>query len=185
MGKHKSVPKLSETWVVLLWFACLFSVANANFNYALAPSNEISDGKEGVILKGQVLDRNCNGISGATVEVWYAGGPNAAYTFRPRELLYRGKRNTNKDGYYTFLGTFPGTYSSRPIPHIHYKVTSPGRNGRSLTTQMYFRDRIPRRYETYAATRGTQFATVTNASPGNGLQNGGRIITFNLKMNVN
>jgi len=35
-----------------------FFVANANFDYALAPSNEISDGKEGVILRGRVMMNN-------------------------------------------------------------------------------------------------------------------------------
>eukprot|EP00092_Neocalanus_flemingeri_P005575 GFUD01006007.1.p1 GENE.GFUD01006007.1~~GFUD01006007.1.p1 ORF type:complete len:198 (+),score=22.52 GFUD01006007.1:278-871(+) len=161
-----------------------FFVSNAELSYETARSNEIADSSEGVVLQGQVQDRNCEGIGGTTVEIWYAGGPTASYTFRPAKLWYRGKTQTNQNGFYQFLATFPGTYDGRPIPHYHYKVTTPGRNGRSLTTQVYFRDRVPRGYENYVQTRGTQFAGVRNTGTGGRLPNGGRIVTFNLKMDV-
>ena len=74
----------------------------------------------------QVFDRYCNGISGALVEVWYAGGEpgcgeyftlnsehpksesfcsfsgNVGYTFprRDPELWYRGKVNGDSQGRY-------------------------------------------------------------------------------------
>jgi len=159
-----------------------FFVRNADLNYEIAPSNEIADSAQGVVLRGRVLDGNCEGISGTTVEVWYAGGPSAEYTFRNDKLWYRGKSQTNKDGFYQFLATFPATYEGRPITHYHYKVTSPGRNGRSLTTQVYFRDRVPRGYENYVRTKGSQFAGVREVGRGGGLSNGGRVVTFNVKM---
>ena len=68
--------------------------------------------------------------------------------------------------------------------NLSFQVTSPGRNGRSLTTQVYFRDRIPRGYENYVQTRGTQFAGVRDVGAGGGLQNGGKIVTFNVKMDA-
>ena len=45
-----------------------------------------------------------------------------AYTFPPAILWYRGRTFTNVNGQYDFNATYPGTYSDRPIPHIHYKV---------------------------------------------------------------
>jgi len=180
-----------------------FFVANADLEYEIAPANEIADNTQATVLRGQVLDRNCKGVGGATVEVWYAGWSTVEYTFRPAKLWYRGKTRTNKDGFYQFLATFPGTYDQRPITHYHYKVVynsqsaslntflflslqvnSPGRNGKSLTTQAYFRDRIPAGYENYVRSRGTQFATVRDVGSGGVLVNGGRIVTFNIKMDV-
>jgi hypothetical protein len=49
---------------------------------------------------------------------------------------------------------------------------------------VYFRDRIPRGYENYVQTRGTQFAGVRDVGAGGGLQNGGKIVTFNVKMDA-
>ena len=68
-----------------------FVQPNAPKYYELAPRNELNDRSQAVILEGQVrvkisvywgiffhfdqvFDRYCNGISGALVEVWYAGG---------------------------------------------------------------------------------------------------------------
>jgi len=161
-----------------------FFIANADLNYAIAPSNEIGDSREGVILRGQVVDGNCRAIPGATVEVWYAGGNPVEYKFRPDKLWYRGKSQTNQNGVYKFLATFPGTYSGRPIPHYHYIVSTPGRNGKSLTTQVYFRDRVPRSYENYVRTRGSQFASVRQVGSGGGLKNGGRVVNFNVRIDV-
>ena len=64
-------------------------------------------------------------------------------------------------------------------------MTSPGGIGRSLATQVYFKDRVPKRYETYVQTRGSQFASVRAVGAGGGLENGGRIVTFNIKMELN
>eukprot|EP00091_Calanus_sinicus_P000223 TRINITY_DN10167_c0_g1_i1.p2 TRINITY_DN10167_c0_g1~~TRINITY_DN10167_c0_g1_i1.p2 ORF type:complete len:216 (-),score=45.37 TRINITY_DN10167_c0_g1_i1:160-807(-) len=161
-----------------------FFVPEADLEYETAPANEIADSTQAVVLTGQVLDRNCQGIEGATVEIWYAGFKTRDYTFRPEKLWYRGKALTKQNGVFQFLGTFPGTYDERPITHYHFKVNSPGQNGKSLTTQAYFRDRIPAGYENYARTRGTQFAEVKEVGRGGVLVNGGRVVTFNIKMDV-
>ena len=44
----------------------------------------------------QILDKKCEGIAGATVDVWYAGGSDPKYSFRPSELKYRGKTKTSE-----------------------------------------------------------------------------------------
>jgi len=162
-----------------------FFVSGAELDYAIAPAGEIRDRSQGVILWGQIRNRKCGGIGGATVEVWYAGGPETGYTFRPDKLWYRGRALTNKDGYYQFLATFPATYPGRPIPHYHITVTTPGLSGRSFTTQIYFRDLVPRAFENYVKTRGSQFASVQDVGAGGGLDNGGRLVNFNIKMDVN
>merc|ERR1711990_477965 len=51
-----------------------FFVANAPKDNELAPRKELNDRSQFVILEGQVLDRNCQGVRRALVEVWYAGG---------------------------------------------------------------------------------------------------------------
>ena len=69
-----------------------FSQPNAPKDKELAPRKELNDPNQFVILEGQVgnlifgfpllaptfelqvLGRNCQGISGALVEVWYTGG---------------------------------------------------------------------------------------------------------------
>ena len=61
--------------------------------YRIAPDNEIQDPNQAVVIRGKVsqtvslslshnsersppeiLDRNCAGVAGAVVDVWYAGG---------------------------------------------------------------------------------------------------------------
>ena len=91
-----------------------FFVSNAELSYEIAPYNEITDPTQGVVLRGQVsqafnlnhiylcfhvqvLDRNCNGIAGATVEVWYAGGASGKYYqgFFDKSILYHYFRYSN------------------------------------------------------------------------------------------
>merc|ERR1711887_500960 len=64
-----------------------FFVSGAELDYAIAPAGEIRDRSQGVILWGQIRNRNCAGIDGATVEVWYAGGPDTGY---PSDLTSYG-----------------------------------------------------------------------------------------------
>ena len=99
----------------------------------------------------------------------------AAYTFPPSKLWYRGRAYTDRNGVYNFEATYPGTYSGRPIPHIHYKVFG---GGKEFTTQLYFRDDLPRGYQSYRRTRGTQFPQRIQAT------SNGRDITFDVVMDV-
>ena len=111
-------------------------------------------------------------------------------------------------GEFKFLATFPNVYKERPIPHYHLmvfvllrsflslsdtfalsmseQVSTAGARGVSLTTQIYFRDRVPRAYNSYVRTRGAQFGRVSllpaGAEPG--LPRGGRRVTFNVRLDV-
>ena len=109
-------------------------------------------------------------------------------------------------GDFKFLATFPNVYKERPIPHYHLmvfvllrsflslsdtfalseQVSTAGARGVSLTTQIYFRDRVPRAYNSYVRTRGAQFGRVSllpsGAEPG--LPRGGRRVTFNVRLDV-
>ena len=109
-------------------------------------------------------------------------------------------------GDFKFLATFPNVYKERPIPHYHLmvfvllrsilslsdtfalseQVSTAGARGVSLTTQIYFRDRVPRAYNSYVRTRGAQFGRVSllpsGAEPG--LPHGGRRVTFKVRLDV-
>jgi len=117
----------------------------------------------------------------AVVDIWYAGGENPHYTFRPDELVYRGKSRTSQSGDYEFLATFPGVYSGRPIPHYHVQVST---RTTTFITQIYFKNLVPKGFENYVRTRGSQFGRVsflqTNTA---GLRNGGRLVNFDMKIN--
>ena len=104
---------------------------------------------------------------------------SVGYTFPPSYLWYRGRSYTDSNGRYSFEATYPGRYSGRPIPHVHYKVFSnTGRSGKELTTQLYFRNDVPRSYQSYRRTKGTQFPQSIRATPN------GRDITFDVVMDV-
>merc|ERR1712038_450928 len=111
----------------------------------IVPDEDLSP-ETSISLFGHVLDRHCKPISNATVDVWYAGGKPAAYTFPPSKLWYRGRTNTDSNGWYHFEATYPGMYSDRPIPLIHYKVYA---GGEEFTTQLYFRGDVSMRETQY------------------------------------
>merc|ERR1712087_517711 len=151
-----------------------FFVSNVPLKYKVAPDADIQEPSQGAIIRGRILNKNCEGIAGATVDVWYAGGSDPRYSFRPSVLQNRG---------YEFLGSFPGTYNERPIVHIHYKVVTGGPQGQTFITQLYFRGQVPPAYQNYVKTRGSQFGQVQAVAPGNSeLPNGGRRIIFNIRL---
>ncbi|XP_023333289.1 uncharacterized protein LOC111705084 isoform X2 [Eurytemora carolleeae] len=102
-----------------------FFVENAPTETAIAPEAQLRDATEAVKIFGQVLDKACNPIEGATVDIWYAGkdksGNKVAYTFPPNYLWFRGQTQSKKEGVYEFQATFPGVYDARPIVHYHIK----------------------------------------------------------------
>ncbi len=100
-------------------------------------TNLFTEGMQGkkLILAGQILNPDCLPIPRVMIEFWQADAngeyDNEGYTLRGHQL------SDNKGRYY--LETiYPGIYESRPIRHIHVKVTSP--SGAVLTTQLYFPD---------------------------------------------
>merc|ERR1719237_23920 len=135
-----------------------FYEENSPNSYELAPAGELKNPQLAVLLEGQVLGKNCQGIGGALVEVWYAGGNPAHYTFpaNSTELWYRGKAKANADGRYEFKATFPEEYKQRPILHYHYKVTA---KKTEFVTQAYFIDSVPQQFEDHVKDHG-EFAKV-------------------------
>jgi protocatechuate 3,4-dioxygenase beta subunit len=100
-------------------------------------TNLFADGTQGtrLILAGQVLNEDCLPIPGVKLDFWQTDAKgeydNTGYSFR-------GHQFTDNKGRYYLETVLPGLYDSRPIEHIHVKVTSP--SGEVLTTQLYFPD---------------------------------------------
>jgi len=161
-----------------------FFEANAPQETDIAPGLEYLDRGVETYVYGQVLDRNCQPVAYATVNIWYAGGQRSAisqgdythYTFPPKYLWYRGQRTTKTDGRYWFHATYPGVYEVRPIPHYHIKVEA---RGREFITQIYFKDDIPPSYEDYVRDRETQYPLVWQRSVG-----GTRYVVFNVVLDI-
>ncbi|MGD9982431.1 MAG: SpaA isopeptide-forming pilin-related protein [Hyphomonadaceae bacterium] len=101
-------------------------------------------------VRGRVLGRDGNPLSGATVQLWQANaGGRYAHTLdasnpNPLDPNFQGYgvAQTGGDGRFSFTTIKPGGYLVREMnaartPHIHWKFTA---NGRELTTQSYFPD---------------------------------------------
>ena len=107
--------------------------------HRLAPDTELEDPAMAVIIRGRVLDRRCDPLPGAVVDIWYVGqGERASLALRE---LYRGQALTNKVrraeyychrdlfhmafqiGEYEFLASFPSVNREQAIPHYNIKVS--------------------------------------------------------------
>ena len=95
------------------------------------------DGTQGtrLILAGQVLNQDCLPIPGVKIDFWQT---DAEGEYDNTGYAFRGHQFTDNKGRYYLDTVLPGLYDSRPIEHIHVKVTSP--SGEVLTTQLYFPD---------------------------------------------
>ena len=63
------------------------------------------------------------------------------------------------------------------------QVVTPGQQGQTFITQLYFRGQVPPSYENYVRGRGSQFGQVEAVSQGqSNLPNGGSQITFNIRL---
>lgn len=51
-----------------------FFVEGVPLDLSTATDAEVRDPSVATILQGVVVDRNCRAVTGATVDVWYAGG---------------------------------------------------------------------------------------------------------------
>ena len=45
----------------------------------IVPSNELGNPSTELLISGQILNRRCNPVSNAKVDVWYAGGNPGKY----------------------------------------------------------------------------------------------------------
>jgi protocatechuate 3,4-dioxygenase beta subunit len=114
-----------------------FYLADAPVGRRMGPNNILNEPESRLEVRGRVLSRfNCTkGLSGVTVEMWYAGEPDADGNYY-QDDEYRGQVVTSKNGYYCIVQAFPAIYPTRPILHDHFRLS---RNGRELlVTQMYF-----------------------------------------------
>ena len=112
----------------------------------VAGSGKVAKGQI-IYVEGQVIDKDCQPVEGALVEIWQAcetgkynhpNDPNTA-ALDP-DFQYFGKAVTDKNGAYIFKTIIPGAYPAdrnwmRP-PHIHYRVLK--RGYKELVTQLYF-----------------------------------------------
>lgn len=87
---------------------------------------------ERMIVAGLVLDRNCQPVAKALVQIWQADETGA---YDNAGFTLRGHQYADDRGRWWFATIVPAAYSGR-TRHIHVKVQRSG--GRVLTTQLYF-----------------------------------------------
>ncbi len=101
--------------------------------------DKISEGFDGprLILTGKVMNKNCEPIPGALLDIWQTDS-NGDYYFEGNYGM-RGKVTADKDGNYKIDTILPVNYeflgSIRPA-HIHMKIFD--NMGNDHTTQLYF-----------------------------------------------
>ena len=103
-------------------------------------------------------------LPGAQVDIWHCDALGLYSEARDRETdttghqFLRGYQITDRRGAVRFNTVYPGWYRGRAV-HIHFKVRTPGENGRTdeFTSQLYFPDELTDRVharEPYAAKKG-------------------------------
>ena len=120
-----------------------FYIKGANNTRRLAPESILSNAARRIRISGTVYGDNCVPVKGALVEAWHAGPPDAKgnlYSVAGSELRYRGRIIAGSCGKYGFTTVYPTLYPSRPIRHIHFRISSG--NKLLLVTQMYFKGAI-------------------------------------------
>jgi protocatechuate 3,4-dioxygenase beta subunit len=114
---------------------------------------DIREDRAGELLRVgiRVLDRECEPVSGALVEIWHcdAEGLYSGYEAASRgtggladtdDTRYlRGGQVSDSDGIVEFITVYPGWYRGRSV-HIHVKVLLDERT--ALTSQVYFDDAV-------------------------------------------
>lgn len=97
---------------------------------------------EVIIVKGKIMDLDCNPVAGANVIIWQSNHhgkyhhelDHSDYEVDPNFQGW-GQAITNQNGEYQFKTIRPGLYTGR-TRHIHYKVAAKGYH--ELITQLYF-----------------------------------------------
>jgi protocatechuate 3,4-dioxygenase beta subunit len=126
-----------------------FYLSNSPLSPLMAPEDLLNDPARRLEVRGRVLSSSlvapaadCNnnntnkvGLAGVSVEMWYAGEPDADGNYY-QDDEYRGQVVTDECGYYELVQTFPALYPTRPILHDHFRLSKNGQE--LLVTQMYF-----------------------------------------------
>ncbi len=106
-----------------------------------------------ILVRGRVVDNNCNPVAGALVEIWQANTHGRyshegdANNKNPLDAFFEGwgEMQTNEIGEYGFKTIKPASYqigrdAEDPedwrTPHIHFRVSRRGYH--EIVTQMYF-----------------------------------------------
>lgn len=121
-----------------------FYITGSKFTTRLAPAAQLNSVARRIRITGRVYGDNCVPMKNALVEVWHAGIADAngnLYSVAGSDLRYRGQFRTGACGRYSFTTIYPTLYPSRPIRHIHYRVSSGGKL--LLVSQLYFKGAIP------------------------------------------
>jgi protocatechuate 3,4-dioxygenase beta subunit len=109
------------------------------FYKRLTPVNDVlrAPGDPGMplTLSGQVFDTRGDVVPDATIEIWQT---NHQGYYDVDGYRYRGKRQVDRSGAYSFESVIPGHYpdKSRICQHVHCLVAAPGH--KTLVTQLYF-----------------------------------------------
>jgi protocatechuate 3,4-dioxygenase beta subunit len=103
-------------------------------------------------------------LRGAKVDIWHCDALGVYSDVQDRrtdtrgQQFLRGHHVSDTDGIVRFTTIYPGWYGGRAV-HIHFKVRTPGENGRTdeFTSQLYFQDELTDRVHAgapYAANKG-------------------------------
>ncbi|GAX13649.1 hypothetical protein FisN_14Lh338 [Fistulifera solaris] len=108
-----------------------FYIAASPRSTLIGPEDLLQDPTNQLKVSGNVLSaQDCTkGLSGITIEIWYAG--EEGY----RDDEYRGMLVTEACGQYNYTQTYPALYTGRPL-HVHVRASRGDEE--LLVTQMYF-----------------------------------------------
>eukprot|EP01026_Neomeris_dumetosa_P069354 TRINITY_DN68531_c0_g1_i4.p2 TRINITY_DN68531_c0_g1~~TRINITY_DN68531_c0_g1_i4.p2 ORF type:complete len:203 (-),score=32.09 TRINITY_DN68531_c0_g1_i4:210-818(-) len=100
------------------------------------------DDVRNITIYGKVLGSDCKPIDGTLVrlDAWHTDPYGEYEPIGDSESYCRAIIAVSEDGEYSFNTTYPGSYPSRPVIHIHYKVSAFGYQ--DLATQTYFKDDV-------------------------------------------
>jgi protocatechuate 3,4-dioxygenase beta subunit len=170
-ASHLLVAKAAETCPTRLTAADAegpFYLANVPPTGLLAPASQLNQPGKVLHVAGTVYGDDCIPLSKARVEAWYAGDPDNQgnfYSLGGANNDYRGSVVTDDCGAYNFTQTFPAVYPSRPILHVHFRVSTLTDNQELLVTQMYFEGMVPTWIES-SPSRALQIVSVDTAQDG-------------------
>lgn len=88
---------------------------------------------EHLILKGYVLDTDCNPVAGAWLDFWQADGEG---NYDNTGFNLRGHQYTDENGFFRVETVVPTRYTGR-TEHIHFKVRK-SENSPIITSQLFF-----------------------------------------------
>jgi protocatechuate 3,4-dioxygenase beta subunit len=181
-ASHLLFAKASETCPAKLTAADAkgpFYLANIPPTGLLAPVSLLNQPEKVLLVAGTIYGDDCLPLSKVRVEAWYAGDPDDQgnfYSLGGANNDYRGSVVTDNCGAYKFTQTFPALYPSRPILHVHFRVSTVTDDQELLVTQMYFEGMVPTSFES-SPSRALQIVSVDTA------QDGVRSTVFNMYVN--